>query len=79
MKNITAISSRGDTRGTLLKPHRYTNGHYLAAKGGNAIDCRKRVFDEAELPIWVSRGYSIRMSGKGVKPSLICPKSLRIE
>ena len=79
MKKITAISSRGDTRGTHLTPHRYSGDYYLVSKGGNTADCRKKVFNEAEFPQWVSRGNSIRMSGKGAPASLISPKSLRIE
>jgi hypothetical protein len=79
MKKITAISSRGTTRGTLLSPHLYTQRHYVVAKGGNTLDCIKKVLRLEDLPQWVARGYGIRMSGKGVAPSLICPASLRIE
>lgn len=79
MKKITATSSRGDTRGTHLRPYHYSSGHYLISKGGNTTDCSKKVFDHAALPMWVNRGYSIRMSGKGAPAYLICPNSLRID
>ena len=71
MKKITAISSRGTTRGTPLTPHLYTQRHYVVAKGGNTLDCIKKVLRLEDLPQWVARGYGIRMSGKGVAPSLI--------
>lgn len=78
MNSITATVSRGANRGTVLRPHRYQEGYYLVTQGGNTLDCATPVPSEAELVSWVQRGYSIRMSGPGVAPSIYSPRRLTI-
>lgn len=79
MKRITAIVSRGNHTGIVLTPHKYAEGHFIVGKGGNTIDCTKKVSNADELESWVQRGYSIRMSAPGVAPSLYSPQNLKIE
>ena len=78
MTKITAISTRGKSKGTLLEPHLYEGKYYKVAKGGNTQDCHRKVYRYEELSLWVDRGWSIRMSGKGVSPSIITAKSLHV-
>ena len=79
MKRISATVSSGKNKGTVLQPHKYVQGHFLIAKGGNTMDCTRKVFDFSELEYWICRGFSVRMSAVGYPPSLIGPKRLKIE
>lgn len=81
MKIITATVTRGQNKGTTLKPHRFPGNYFLISKGGkngNRRECAKEVSSEQELESWIQRGYGIRMSAPGVSPSLFMPKSLMI-
>jgi hypothetical protein len=79
MKNLTTTVLRGQAVGTKLKPHRHKDGSYVVSKTRYAKDY-VRVTNEAELPDWVARGFSVRMSNLDVEnhrsPSLIAPASI---
>lgn len=78
MKKITAIVASGKNRGLTLTPHWYEESYFLVCKGGNTLECAKKVHNESELETWVRAGYGIRMSGPGHSPSIVSPKSLKI-
>lgn len=75
---ITSTVKRGKNFGTLLKPHRYQDGHYIVAKGGNTSSFAQKVKYE-ELVAYIMRGYNVRMSGQGVAASLYGPESLNVQ
>ena len=80
MRKIIAISDRGQNFGAVRTPHRYSGGFFVVSKGRHSSDPRREVFDEADLPNWVARGYGIRMSSQTPlhPPSTFMPKSLVI-
>lgn len=78
MKKIRCVVRRGRAVGTVLTPHRYQDGHYVVSHTRFKAD-QIEVFEEATLPDWVSKGYSVRMSGEASpSPSLIAPASIEI-
>ena len=79
MKKITATVTRGQNKGTTLKPHRFSGGYFLVSKGGkdgNKRECAEEVSSENDLESWIQRGFGIRMSAPGISPSLFMPKNL---
>lgn len=75
---LHAFVRNGDKRGSLLFPHRYRDGSYVVSKTRFEKDYIK-VTDEADLLLWLEKGYSLRMSNaaNGVKqPSLIEPRKI---
>ena len=81
MKRLEATVKRGTAIGTVLRPHRHANGTYVVSMTRFQKDY-VYVAAEADLPDWVSRGFSVRMSNLGVpnhrSPSLIAPASIRV-
>jgi hypothetical protein len=78
MSKLYAIVKRGKAKGAVLTPHRHADGKYVVSKSRFEPDY-VRVASEPELPSWVSRGYSIRMSNQEYSPapSLIAPSSIK--
>jgi hypothetical protein len=81
---IWAVSSRGQTKGQILVPHKYQRGpfagSYIASRSKYKRDYEP-VSDIDQLSGYVARGYGIRMSpqnlaGKG-KDNWITPASIR--
>lgn len=81
MKKIRKTVSHGQSVGTILSPHLYEDGHFVVSKSRYECDY-VRVRIEADLPDWVSKGYSVRMSNPTVKacrsPSLIVPDNIEV-
>lgn len=81
MKKIRYVVKRGLFVGTVLTPHLHQDNHYVVSFTRFAKDYH-RVKDERELPNWVAKGFSVRMSNPAVKlhrsPSLITPGSIEI-
>ena len=72
-----ALVSRGPNKGVTLRPHRHTDGCYVASRSRFAR-AYVRVKTEAELSRLKEAGLSVRMSAPGLAPSLICPDSIRL-
>jgi len=72
--------SRGKHKGVLLTPHKHKEGHYVVSLTRFEKDYIL-VNSLSEALAYIHRGYSIRMSSSSprIAPSLISPKSLRIE
>lgn len=77
-RTLSAVVTRGPNKGTVMKPYRDKNGFFLVSKGSNLRIDATEVSSEADLPSWVALGYGVRMSAKGVAPSLFMPKGLVI-
>ncbi len=63
----------GQDKGLTLTPHRYKDG-YRASK--TKFGPHEPVNTEEELVPYLQRGWSIRMSAKNYRPSLITPESV---
>lgn len=79
MKKLQATVKRGQSIGTILTPHRHSDGKYVVSMTRFENDYI-RVASEAELPDWLAKGYRVRMSNPLVEnhksPSLIAPASI---
>jgi hypothetical protein len=79
VKKLQATVKRGKAIGTVLTPHRHSDGMYVVSLTRFEKDYI-RVASEAELPDWLAKGYRIRMSNPLVdshrSPSLIAPASI---
>lgn len=76
---ITAVISRGENAGMVMKPFMDESGMYVASMDRYAINY-VHVSSIHELLILIRNGFSIRMENPNVSgPSLICPDSLTIE
>lgn len=79
MKNqFHSIIKTGKNKGTIIKPHRYADGHFIVTKGGNKKANATIVPNEVDLGHWVRLGYGIRMSAPGIAPSIHRPKALTL-
>lgn len=78
---LHAIVKRGKAIGTTLVPHRFDDGCYVVSLTRFKRDYI-RVRSEADLPVWVAKGYSIRMSNPLIPEhkaaSLIAPASIHV-
>lgn len=76
---IHAYVNRGKNKGRLLHPHLHADGFYVVSPDRfekNYV----RVGRLEELPEWLTRGFSLRMSNAAAgiyAPSLINPSSIR--
>jgi hypothetical protein len=73
---ITYTVKRGKNVSTILTPHRYADGTFLAHKTNSRNDPEgKRVSTEAELIELIANGYHVRMSNieAGHPPSTVRP------
>ncbi len=81
MRKLRYVVKRGRSVGTILTPHLHEDNHYVVSLTRFEKDYQ-RVKDEKDLPEWVSKGYSVRMSNPSVKShrssSLIAPASIDI-
>lgn len=81
MIKLQAVVKRGNAIGTVLRPHRHEDGHYVVSMTRFEKDYI-RVANPDELPLWVDKGYSLRMSNPNVSnhrsPSLISPASIEM-
>ncbi len=81
MKKLFSVVNRGYSAGTLLTPHLYDDGCFIVSFTRFEKDY-VRAKDERELPDWVAKGYSVRMSNPSAKahrsPSLISPDSIEV-
>lgn len=77
-KKLSAVVTRGPNKGTVMDPYRDKNSFFLVSKGSNLRIDATEVSNEADLPSWVALGYGVRMSAKGIAPSLFMPKGLII-
>jgi hypothetical protein len=79
MKRLKAVVKRGEAKGTILTPHKHTDGTFVVSKTRFEKDY-VRVTNEDDLPGWVAQGYGVRMSNLDVashkSPSLISPTSI---
>lgn len=79
MKQLQATVKRGAAIGTILTPHRHSDGTYVVSMTRFEKDYI-RVASEEELPAWLAKGYRVRMSNLSVanhkSPSLIAPASI---
>ena len=79
MKKLRATVKRGKAIGTILTPHRHSDGTYVVSMTRFEKDYI-RVASEADLPDWIAKGYRVRMSNSSVpnhkSPSLIAPASI---
>jgi hypothetical protein len=79
IKRLQSTVRRGRYIGTALTPHLHKDNQYVVSRTRFAKDYI-RVKEEADLPGWVSKGYSVRMSNPAVKShrgaSLIAPESI---
>ena len=79
MKKLFSTVRRGSAVGTILRPHRHADGCFVVSTSRYAKDYI-RISSELELPKWVAKGYSVRMSNPSVAshraPSLISPASI---
>ena len=79
MKKIRYVVKRGRSVGTVLTPHLHEDNHFVVSFTRYAKDYQ-RVKDEKDLPDWIAKGFSVRMSNPSVKshrsPSLIAPASI---
>jgi len=79
MKKLRYVVKRGRSVGTILTPHLHEDNHFVVSLTRYEKDYQ-RVKDEKDLPEWVRKGYSVRMSNPSVKshrsPSLITPGSI---
>lgn len=74
------IVKRGREIGTILVPHRHSDGMYVASRSRFARDY-VRVANIKELEALVSKGFGVRMSNRGSEyhraPSLISPGNVK--
>lgn len=81
MKRLRYIVKRGSSVGTILTPHLHKDNHYVVSLTRFEKDYQ-RVKDEKDLPEWISKGFSVRMSNSSDKShsssSLISPASIDI-
>jgi hypothetical protein len=72
---LFAFVSRGKNLGTRLLPHRFEDNRYHVSLGkkGPYIP----VSDSRDIPSYLANGYSLQMSAKGQRPTLIKPQSIR--
>ena len=72
---LFAIVSRGKKLGTCLLPHRFDDDRYHVhlGKEGPYIP----VTDYRDIPSYLANGYSLQMSAREHKPTLIRPESVR--
>ena len=72
---LFAIVSRGKNAGVRLLPHRFEDDRYHVCLGrqGPYIP----VSDDRDIPDYLANGYSLQMSSKERKPTLIRPDSIR--
>jgi hypothetical protein len=79
MFKLRCIVKRGRSVGTVLTPHLHADNHYVVSMT-RFIKDYIRVKNEAELFLWIKKGYSVRMSNPVVpfhrSPSLISPGSI---
>ena len=75
---LSSKVSRGKRKGARLTPHAYEDGQFVVSKSRFEADYI-RVRDEGELPAWVEKGYSVRMSYPGGSPRLIRPASIQVD
>lgn len=61
MKKLSYKVKRGKAFGTVLRPHRHDDGHFVVSMTRFEKDYI-RVRDESELHGWLSKGYRVRMS-----------------
>lgn len=79
MQKLTYTVTRGNAAGTVLTPHVHADGQFVVSKTRFKEDYI-RINQESELPEWLAKGYSIRMSdpdSPNYPPSLVSPKSIR--
>ena len=75
---LYATVTRGRNKGSKLFPHRHKDGSFVVSPTRFEKDY-VRVTEEADLPGWLGRGFSLRMSNpsEGVfASSLISPQSI---
>ncbi len=81
MRKLRYFVKRGRSVGAVLTPHLHEDNHYVVSLTRFEKDYQ-RVKDEQDLPEWVAKGYSVRMSNPAVKShrssSLISPGSIEI-
>jgi hypothetical protein len=81
IRKLRCIVKRGRSVGTILTPHLHEDNHYVVSFTRYEKDYQ-RLKDERDLPDWVAKGYSVRMSNPAVKThrssSLITPGSIEI-
>ena len=65
MKKLLATVKRGKAIGTVLTPHRHSDGAYVVSMTRFEKDYI-RVPLEADLPDWLAKGYRVRMSNPSV-------------
>jgi hypothetical protein len=78
MPTITASVRRGPERGSILEPHPYPGGKYVVSK--TRFERDYLYVSKHEIPDYVRRGYSVRMSDpiSHRSPRLISPGSITI-
>ena len=81
MTKLQYTVKRGAAIGTVLASHRHEDGSFVVSLTRFEKDYI-RVRTESELPTWLAKGYSLRMSNQSSKshrsPSLISPGSIVI-
>ena len=79
MIKLSYVVKRGQSVGAVLASHLHEDGNFIVSLTRFEKDYI-RVRNESELPTWVEKGYSVRMSNPKVKshrsPSLISPASI---
>lgn len=79
---ITYLVKRGQAVGTVLTPHKHADGCFVVSKTRFSKDYT-RLSDESEIPGWIKKGFSVRMSNHDVPscraPSLIAPSAIDVD
>lgn len=79
MKRIRYTVKRGRSVGAVLTPHLHEDKYFVVSRTRFEKDY-ERVKNEADLPDWVAKGFSVRMSSLKVEshrsPSLISSASI---
>ena len=78
-QTLTARVQRGREIGTILRPHRYSDGCYVASRSRYEVDYVRVGSLERLIALW-KQGYKIRMSAPESEqhrsPSLIAPGAI---